>query len=438
MRVIIFFIISLYIFISCTSETNYYPVGNNFIDTDINIKVIDTFLIKAGTFKFDSLVTSNTNRLLTGTIINDDFGKLTSQPYFQLSLSNFSIPDNAVYDSIGFVLNYDTYFYGDTTKTQTYKIHRVLETVKHDDGSFYNTSGLEFDSESLGQIQFTPRPNKSSDSLYIPINRELGEKIFNKIKDNDINNSDDFLQYFKGLTIVSDTLSNSHVLGFKYQTSSAESGSSYLRLFYTEDDDDSEDNDQKIDLYISSASKQFNSIKTDLNNTSINELNDVETVLSSSQTDDLIFIQAGSGISARIEIPYLKKLNDISDKSAVLKSELRFSPLYNTIENYNSLKDSLAVYVIDHKNRLISQLADIDSNPSYAILNKENDEFNQNAYYSVDMSGFVETVLNSTYDLNYALMVQFVNYNKTVDQVIINNSNNQNNTIKLIVHHLNY
>ena len=71
----------------------------------------------------------------------------------------------------------------------------------------------------------------------------LGEEIFNKIVDNDINNSDDFLQYFKGLAIVPDTSESNHVLGFNASTSSRYYGNSSMRLYYTIKDDDSEDNE---------------------------------------------------------------------------------------------------------------------------------------------------------------------------------------------------
>lgn len=440
MRIFTICFLCLLSLIACSDEVQNYPVGSDFVENNVSIKVIDTFSIKASTFKLDSIVTSSTNRILVGSIDDNNLGRLTAQSYFQIYNSKFSISNDAVYDSIGFVLNYDTYYYGDTTKVQTYKIHRLLQTVQPDEGSnFYNTSKLELDPEPLGEITFTPRPNRG-DSLYIPLSNELGEEIFNKIKEDDINTSDDFLQYFKGLTIVPEAASNSHILGFKFESSSAK-GSSYMRLFFTEDEDDNNQNsNQNIDFFIPSSGKQFNAIKADFENSIFGGevFEDVETTIPSTQTSNFVFSQAGTGISTRIAIPSLKSLNELPNKKTTLKSELRFSPFADNLIGGKSLKDSLSVYVIDHKNRIVSQLTDIDSNVSYAILNKENDEFSQNTFYSVDMSGFVEAVLNSTYDLNYAIMIQLPNNKKTVDHVVIKDFNEKNNRIKLIVNYLSY
>lgn len=425
---------------SCSDDIKNYPVGSDFIENNISIKIIDTFSVNAGTFKLDSLVTSGTGRILLGSVKDAYFGDLVAQTYFQVNNSNFSISSSAVYDSIGLILNYDTYHYGDTTHLQTYKVHRLLDDFEPKEGyEFYNLSKLEYDEAVLGEVSFTPRPNSTSDSIYIPLNKDLGEDIFNKIRDNDINTVDDFLQYFKGLTVIPDTVTNSHILGFNFKSYSDLNNNTSMRLFYTEDvDDSSEDNNQVIDFFVSSTSKQFNAINNILDNTLMDYLPDQETTISSHDTNELIFAQAGTGISARIELPTIKNLNALSSQSTALKAELTFSPLTNSYSNAQPLKDSLAVYVVDHKNRIVNQLTDIDSNAAYAVLNQNDDEFNQNTYYSVDMSGFVETILASNYDLNYAIMVQFLDYNKTVDRIVIDDFDENNNNIKLSVAYLSY
>ncbi len=435
MRFIIISIIYVAVFSSCSSdEIQKYPVGSSFIENDIQVRIIDTFSIKTGTFKLDSLITSNTNRILLGTVIDHDFGHLTAQSYFQVENSNFSIDHNAVYDSIGFVLNYDRYYYGDTTQVQTYRIHRLLETVKpHEGDAFYNTSRLDYVSESLGEITFVPRPNRDTDSLYIPMSDELGKEIFNKILDNDINNSDDFTQFFKGLTIIPNTSLNSHVLGFNVSTVTNTEKNSSMRLFYTVDDGDSEDNSYYIDFTISSSGSQFNAIKTDLSSSTLGDFEDAETIISGNDTDNLIFSQAGTGISSRIEIPSIKRLKEFSDVGTALSAELTFSPLKGSYNNNKPLKDSLSVFIIDHKNRILNQLTNINGDASYAVLNQNDDEFDSQTYYSIDLDRYVEEILNSTYDLNYALMIQFIDYDKTVNSVVIDN-----NEMKLTVNYLNY
>ncbi|MCI2227708.1 DUF4270 domain-containing protein [Polaribacter sp. MSW13] len=443
MRYFIISIFSIVLFVSCTSdETLSYKVGSDFIETDIQVRLIDTFSIKAGTYKLDSLPTSNTSRILLGSLFDNYFGHLTAKSYLQLSPSSLSIDAEAVYDSIGMILNYDNYYYyyyyGDTTKIQSYNIYRVTQTIEPEEGTtFYNTSTLHYDPASLGELSFTPKPNKSTDSLYIPMKVELGEEIFNKIVDNDINTIDDFLQYFKGIAIVPDTTLDSHVLGFNISTIESTARNSKVRLYYTvNDDDDNENNSYYVDFVLSDATKQFNEIRSDLSSTILDSFEDVEDIKLSTSTDNLIFAQGGTGISSRIEIPSIKKLSEISNTSSVLSAELTFKPLNGSYSNSNSLDETLLVYVVDHKNRVIKELVDIDGNVVNAVLNQDGSEFNSNTYYSINLSGYVEEILQSEYDLNYALMIQFTNYSSIVKNLVIDND--ANNQIKLAVKYLNY
>ncbi len=428
--------------LSCSEDDNQqYTVGNDFVDPTTTIISTDTLTIKAETFKLDSIVTSGSNRILLGNISDDNFGQLTAQSFFQLQNDYFSIEDNTQYDSIGLILRYDNYYFGDTTKIQTYNVYRILETVTSDDDNFYNTSTLDNSSNpnynytALGKVSFYPKPNTENDSIYIPLSDELGLDIFNKLRDNEIDSNNDFLDYFKGITIIPDTLVNSHVLGFKFLSSSGSSASnSSMRLYYTnKSDNDNEDYDSLIEFYVSSTTKQFNRITSTLDNTNLNTLNNDEATISSIETDHKIYAQGGNGISARIEFTSLKNLNLIPDDTTILDAELTFKP-----DNTYEFKDSLEVYIVDHKNRLLSLLTDINSNQAYAVLKNKDDEFNQNSYYSVDATGFVENILNATYEDDYALVIQFIDYNKTVDKVAIKHTTEDDSEIQLSVKYLKY
>ena len=419
MKYFIVGVLSIIYLSSCTNDDTTYEVGNDFIESKFQVRVIDTFSIKAGTYKIDSLITSSTSRILLGNLEDENLGHLSAKSYLQLITSTFTLSSDAVYDSIGMILNYDSYYLGDTTKLQTYKLHRITEDFVPEEGDdFYNTSSLEYDSESLGEISFTPKPNKETDSLFIKMDNVLGEEIFNKILYNDINNSDDFLQYFKGLAIIPDTTESNHVLGFNALASSVTTGNSIMRLFYTIKDDDNEDNSYYIDFFISNTAKQFNEVNTDLTGTTLGDFEDGEEIKLSENTDNLIFAQGGSGITARIEMPSIKKLLEFSENATTLSAELTFNPLKGSYDDSNPLPESLLVYVVDHKNRIIQQLTDIDGGITYANLNEEDNEFDENTFYSIDLSGFVEEILLSENDLNYALMIQYQNYTNSVNSLV--------------------
>ena len=294
----------------------------------------------------------------------------------------------------------------------------------------YNTSSFPFDNEVLGELTFTPKPHKDNDSLYFPIKYDLGKEIFDKIKDNEINNSDDFEQFFNGVTIVPNTSLDSHVLGFQFSTSGLTKNSG-MRIYYTLDDDDSENNDYTLDLNVD-ASQQFNHIENNRLNTPLEGLDTYETIISSFLTNNLIYAQGGTGISARVEIPYLENLKKLSENGTVLDGQLLLYPLKGSYSENNPLEESLSVYIVDHKNRVIGEL---DSN---AILSEDENEFDQNTFYTVDLSLYIEEILNATNTLNYALMIQLPNYNKTVDRIIIEDGNTDSFKMKFTASYLTY
>ena len=211
-----------------------------------------------------------------------------------------------------------------------------------------------------------------------------------------------------------------------------------MRLYYTIEDDDSEDNSYYVDFVISSAAKQFNEITTDLSATVLGDFEDGEEIKSSETSDDLIFTQAGTGITMRIEIPSIKRLSELSENATTLSAALTFKPLKGSYNEDNPLPESMIVYVVDHKNRIINQLTDIDGNTANALLNEEDDEFDANTYYTIDLSGFVEEILYTETNLNYALMVQYATFSNKVNNLVIENDPTTNNEVKLSVKYLNY
>ncbi|NIJ44745.1 hypothetical protein FHR24_001184 [Wenyingzhuangia heitensis] len=434
MKFLVIGVLGLLSLISCSSEElSNYTVGSDFVETDINIIEIDTFKINAGTYKMDSIGTSSTGRILIGNVDDEYLGTITAQSYFQLQNATFTLDDKAVYDSIGFVLNYDQYYFADTTKTQTYKIHRVLETVEPiEDDVFFNTSKLSFDTESIGELTFVPKMRK--DTLYIPMQTSLGEELFNKIDEDEFKNLDDFLQYFKGLTIAPDTTVSSSILGFNFTSSGNTENNSSMRLYYSVPDPGGNERvSHYLEFYISSIEKQFNAITTDFSTAKINGFTDVETIIPTTDSDGLFYSQAGTGISARIEIPHLRNLNQLAESGTVLDAQLKFYPKRGSYTK-ETLPQSLAVYVVDHKNRILNTLTNEEGGTALAILNAQNDEFENNTYYSVDLKGFLAQVLNASEDFKYALMVQFSNLTNKVDKVVIEDKDN----VELSVKYLNY
>ncbi|PCI35839.1 MAG: hypothetical protein COB60_01670 [Flavobacteriaceae bacterium] len=417
---------------SCTTENTTYPVGEGFIDHDISIKIIDTLSINSSTFLLDSLVTSSTNRILIGHIKDNNLGDMTSKSFLSLMSNSYSLQSNAIFDSVALVLYNDHYYDGDTTKIQTYSVHKVSKLITPEEGSYlYNNSNFPYDENALGTLTFTPNPTKN-DSLYIPLNQYFGQFLFDKIQDNDIKNSNDMEDYLKGLVVIPSTAQNSQILGF---TTNSQSG---MRIYYTIKDDDSEDNNYQIDFSIGVSNQQFNQVLSDRSNTNFNVLKDNETNIPSSETANFIAIQGGTGLSGRLEIPYLKNLLKLSENGISLNGVIKMQPVKGSFTKQNPLPDSLSVYIVDHKNRVLDNLRDQGGNAIYATLNQNENEFNDATYYKVDISAFIETIINSPITLKYALMFQLHDYQKNTSKVLIENDPESVSKIKIQVQYLNY
>ena len=425
--------------LSCNDENTSYEVGQDFIDSNTRVFEVDTLSLKASTIISDSLITSGTTRILIGALQDKDFGNLAAQSYFGVYSSTFNLDKDAVFDSISLVMHYDRYYYGDTTLVQTYNVYEITETFEpnDDDTYFYNTSSLEYSNEPLGKLSFTPYPNKK-DSINIPLNYAFGKNIFDKIVDDEITDSNDLTKEFRGITIKSDTTTNT-ILGFNYSTYDNESTS--IRLYYTlDDDDDSEDNEYYLELKLEGGNKIFNNITSNKTNTVLNSLTNSEDILSSTDTNNKTYIQSGTGVSLRIEMPTLSTLNALENNGTPLGAWLKIYPDNSSYNDIN-LIDSLAVYVIDNKNRTIKQLTSLSGNTIYAKLNSEENEFDSSTYYTLEASSFVEEILTSSYTLDYALRLEFPNNSSTINRLLVNDPEspeNSNYKMKLLLTYLTY
>ncbi|MDB2385134.1 hypothetical protein N9V96_01545, partial [Polaribacter sp.] len=91
MKYLVITFLTIFYFSSCTTSDTIYEVGDDFLESDIQVRVIDTFAIQAGTFKLDSLITSSTNRILLGNAEVENYGRIYSRSYMQLVTSSYTI-----------------------------------------------------------------------------------------------------------------------------------------------------------------------------------------------------------------------------------------------------------------------------------------------------------------------------------------------------------
>lgn len=428
--------------ISCgtDTETGEFVVGSDYLALNNKVILVDTVTVDMSTINLDSLVTSAQSRILIGNYDDPIFGKVKSDSYFQLSSTSYALvssssdtqSSNFVFDSISMILKYDNYYYGDTTKVQTFNIHRLTQKVKPntEDNNFYNNSALSYSSESLGTISYKPRPLEK-DSINIKMSDVFGKELFQKLKSREVTDFDSFTEYLKGFVLVPATENSSSVIGFNVTTSK-------VRLYYSKYQADTDETPYILDFSIIDNTKQFNAVSSDKTGTSLQNIPIPSLKLSSTLTDHQGFIQSGTGVSCRIDFPNIKQFKYISDNGAIVDAELILKPVNNSYSNQYPLADSLRVYVADNLNRLSGSLLNSAGTTVYGILNKKSDEFNENVGYTIPIGGFLQKEMLKTSDSRSSLILTLPSISKTVNRVVLGDQKHLNNKIQLKIYYLSY
>ncbi|ADV50748.1 hypothetical protein Celal_3484 [Cellulophaga algicola DSM 14237] len=414
---------------SCSDDTNDsdFLAGDLFTDSNIRVVLIDTLTVNISTIKFDSIITSAAERILIGQYTDPVFGKVRSANYSGFLPNSYYIDTEAEYDSIVLFAKYDTYYYNDTTKTNTIKIKRLSDNFDPDENNvFYNNSTVAYDDIDLGIISYIPRP-QSSDSLEIKLTDDLGLEFFNQFQNKIVTDNAEFTNEFKGLALLPDTEDDGSVIGF-----SKSSSDFYMRLYYSTAGE-IERTQSYTDIILNTSDSPnpfFNNISATDPINYLQTLTNGEVSLSSDDSDDESFIQSGTGIATKIELPYLKTVNNVGGQGTLLKAVLKIKPVAGSYSDYLMLREYLSVYLVDKNNDITSQLYNTDASVVSAILNTYNQEYND-VYFEIDLTAYIEGILSTDLNSEESLLLIPENYTATVDRFILNGTLNSSTKTKL-------
>lgn len=331
-RYIFFSFIAILLFTQSSCNKDFgISLGN--VNEDLGVTVIDSLSVTTGTVQLQYMPTSNTGSILVGKVEDSQIGTTAVSSYFRVALEtmNSAIPEDAVFDSVNLVLtpNSTRYYLGDTTAQQTIHVHRVTESIEMRTISsmgggntvpVYVTapaifSGDEFayDPIALGALTFAPRIN-SIDTLNVRLEDTFGQDLFDQFVTGSttVNNNENLQQYLKGLVLTPDA-SNTALVGLNDTV--------YVDLNYSYMGSDGFNKTGKVSLTTGSRGYQFNNFSYDRSGTKFAALNATNRELSSVDTDGDVFLQAGTGVVAKLEFPSLRQfLNE--PNMAVNKIEL--------------------------------------------------------------------------------------------------------------------
>ncbi len=424
------FLIGLLLFFASCSEREEIPtleVGQDFTNSNVRIVSIDTFDVELSTYKFDSIITSSSNRVLIGQYTDEIFGVVKAVSYMELTPNSYAIPDDAELDSIALVLNFDGYFYSDTTKVSTINVHILNDEVRTNDDVFYNSSSISYQETPVSTVQYSPEPF-DEDSLHVPIPKNIGEALFKKIQEGEINDNNELRNELKGFAIVPGSTDDSSIIGF-----SINNNETYLRFFYTVDDE-FEDDDETFDLVINSdqtAPTYFNNIQSNTEGTFFSSLTDQEINVSSNETNGRSYIHAGVGMATRIQFPSIKKITEIPGTGTILNANLIIKPSPQAYNDLLPIRDSLSVFIADQNNIITNQLFNGTGNV-LAAINENDKEFND-IYYEIPLGVYLEDELSEIPEIDNAIVVIPAGFSNTVDRTVLEGENSNDFEAKLII-----
>jgi hypothetical protein len=372
--------------ISC-NETS--EIGSDFFrEGSLDIVYTDTLSLRVSTTILDSIITSNTNRLLVGHHIDEDLGDIYAAAFFQVEPrastetgSNVYNLDNISTDYLrtSLTLFYDSYSYYDTLNNQTLYVYELEDEIEpEDNGYLYNTSKTKIKDTPLGQRTFRAKPN-SGDSVEISLLDSFGLSIYNKaiVDDERLSVSEDFVEeILKGIAVLPDAANSSAILGFN---TNAE-----LRIYYT-DRTEVPSEEKYLRFFVST---RYNQLRANRSTTSLNSLTSGEESLISSLTNNKAYAQGGTPLNIRIEIPYLKSILIDNDALIITQADLTFRPVEDSYENNTPLPSQFILYGVNKNNEVYGNFLNEVAGSGYANL-YEDTYLGRDTYYKADVVDFI-------------------------------------------------
>ena len=411
-------ILLLLFIVSCKDSNDFdsYTIGDDFIQSETTVAIVDTFTVNLSTFMVDSMVTSNTSIGLIGNYTDEELGIVRTKSFYQLGISDesYTVDTRDKFDSLTITMRYSGVVYGDTTKVQKINVYRLKQELKtRDNGHLYNLSSFTHESEPIGSITIEPEPLKDG-NLEIRLSDVWGQELFNMIKDKseDIQTEDKFIQYLPGIAIGAET-DDGAILSLSVPDSLF-----FMTVHASRFDYDFIETDFTFPL--TNSNVQFNQIKSDRSGTNSalitnNSRNDISSV----QTGNHSFSQGGTGMFTRIEFPGVGQVLQMDQKRLLLKAELIIKPAYRSYEKF-PLPESLYIYESNRVNGVLDPLTDSEDEPIIADFVLD-DLYFEDTYYKFDITTFISTELSDgNFDVEHALLVNIPSSNmgSTLDRIV--------------------
>ena len=420
-------VFSFFLLLTGLSEctTSISEIGADFFTNKntYDISYLDSMSLKVSTVLQDSLVTSNTKRLLVGYEQDEKLGTITSQGVFQLGINSSLTLDknNTEYVALRLNLKKDGYSFYDTTKSQTISVYQLTQGLGSYTGRYYNASKFSIDRSAppLGSITFLPRPKHIADSLEIPLSDDMGRQLMTMAQTSDTRLATNlaFVRFFKGLALIPDTLTSRGFIGFQAPDPSRPSViPSEMRLYYK--DRSTTPVTVKYIRFTIGSNAYFSHVRSWRNATQLNSLKKANQSVSSTVTDHEGYFQCGTGLAMRVEMPYLNTLRENDPSFLSTRAVLELRPIRSSYVT-DPLPPVLVMYIVDAQNNLLS-------GTPFPIRLVKDVEYGRNTVYQGDVTTFVNSQIPNIINTHIALLILLDDsqFRSTVNRLYLGDQHN--------------
>ena len=305
-----------------------HTIGNDLIDDNnyINVFFTDTAQVTCHSF-LDTIGTKKVRYALLGGINDPVFGLTEAGFYtqFRFSSAGQNFGSAPVLDSVVLQLSLAR-VYGDTTAWQTVHVYQLTDSISSSD-PYYSYSTVPCDLTDLAN-GFSFRPSLKSSNLImggdtithpvirIPLSHEFGQFLL-QIDSSAYTNPDLFKNYFKGLCVTCDAVSqNGSVSSIELTNNTL----TMLQLYYH--DAAMPQNALRYHYYVTSDDNFFNHFDHDYTQGSpelAQQLLQGQTQLGQQKT----YLQSMGGVRTRISFPNLPHWADTLKQGHILINEAK-------------------------------------------------------------------------------------------------------------------
>jgi hypothetical protein len=307
-------------------DPNTLSVSRVFSGNNLQTIYSDTFSVFTSTVQLDSFRTNGSGTILLGRYNDDRLGHVSASSYFQICYTApFTQTYGSVFDSAVMVFPYDHSHTvtGDTTKLMTINGYEITEplllrpppagnglklSIFNGGYGLFNISTFTHSADPI--FSSTVKIFPHTDTLSIRVPDSFARRWFLMAKHDSVNHYFDtqtnFINFFKGIYIEADASTEACVAGFvASDNSNSKKPRNFKLRFYYKILSNGFYRQTYQDFTVYNSAFQFNNIQYDRSGTKLASL-EPNKGISSGLTDDVSYVQAGTGLVTRLYFPSVK------------------------------------------------------------------------------------------------------------------------------------